>query len=76
MIKVDCHGLSHKNAKYLVEDKLLQASQNGSFVMEIITGNSQAMQSIIIDQVLTEWDFDYYIPSNNLGKIIVNYTYF
>ena len=40
-------------------------------VAEIITGNSKIMQDRIIEDVIKYYKFDYYIPSHNLGMIIV-----
>lgn len=72
--KIDCHGLSHAQAKTKVEEALLLASAKGSFTMDIVTGQSTAMQVVIKEQVLEEWDFNYYMPANNLGIIKVTYT--
>lgn len=71
---IDCHGLTHDQAFDLVEDKILKASAQGSFTMEIITGNSSLMQNKIIREILDEWDFNYHIPTRNQGMIIVSYV--
>lgn len=71
---IDCHGLTHERALDLIEDKILKASADGSFIMEIITGNSTLMQNRIIREILEEWDFEYHIPTRNQGMIIVSYV--
>ena len=73
MYSLDLHGLSHTMAKEEVEETLLTASTLGSFDIEIITGNSKAMKNIVIN-ICSENDFDYYIPSDNLGTVVVCYT--
>jgi hypothetical protein len=71
---IDCHGLNHKDAIDLIESKILLASTEGSFTMELITGNSTLLRNKIIREILEEWDFNYYIPSRNLGVIIVTHV--
>jgi len=41
--------------------------------LTIITGNSTVLQRRIFDEILTDTPFTYYIPSWNLGQIIVEY---
>jgi len=65
--KLDLHGIKHVN----VEDKLLEHFfVNQNCESQIITGNSTAMQNIVI-KFLDEYEYKYYIPSNNLGVINV-----
>ena len=73
MYSIDLHGLSHTKAKEEVEEILLSSSALGSFEIEIITGNSKAMKDIVIG-VCSDNDFDYYVPSDNLGTVVVSYT--
>lgn len=73
MYSLDLHGLSHIMAKEEVEGTLLSASALGSFEIEVITGNSKAMKNIVID-ICSENNFDYYVPSDNLGTVVVSYT--
>jgi hypothetical protein len=41
--------------------------------LTIITGNSTVLQQRIFDEVLVQSPFTYYIPSWNLGQIVVEY---
>ena len=43
------------------------------FSLTIITGNSSVLQQRIFDEILNDSSFTYYIPSWNLGQIIVEY---
>ena len=71
---IDLHGLSHHAAVKEVEDRLIQASNKGSFDAEIITGKSVVMKRIIVQKVLDEWGFDYLEFPDNVGTIYVSYT--
>ena len=66
---LDLHGVKHAD----VEDKLIDFLfwQKFDFKgVNIITGNSQKMQKIVMD-FLDKYEFKYYISSYNLGEIIV-----
>ena len=66
---LDLHGVKHAN----IEDKLIDFFFWHGFYykgVNIITGNSQKMQEIVIN-FLDQYDFKYYISSHNLGEIIV-----
>lgn len=69
--EIDLHGLRHLPALTLVRDTLANRTQKGSFSLTIITGNSTVLQDRIFDEILAETSFTYYIPSWNLGQIIV-----
>jgi len=71
---IDLHGLPHRSAIKLVEEKLTQASLKGSFDAEIITGKSVIMQRFIVNEVLDNWGFDYVCFDDNPGTIYVSYT--
>ena len=71
--EIDLHGLRHKPALELVKKTLEDREQNGSFSLTIITGNSSTLQERIFNEILEDSSFDYYIPSWNLGQIIVAY---
>lgn len=71
--EIDLHGLRHKPALELVKDTLKNREENGSFSLTIITGNSTVLQERIFNEILEESPYDYYIPSWNLGQIIVAY---
>ena len=66
---LDLHRVKHAD----VEDKLIDFLfwQKFNFKgINIITGNSQKMQEIVMD-FLDKYEFKYYISSHNLGEIIV-----
>jgi hypothetical protein len=66
---LDLHRVKHAD----VEDKLIDFFfwQKFDFKgINIITGNSQKMQKIVMD-FLDKYEFKYYISSHNLGEIIV-----
>ena len=46
-------------------------NQQGSFSLTIITGNSIVLQERIFNEILDETYYTYYVPSWNLGQIIV-----
>lgn len=71
---IDLHGLPHRTAIKVVEDRLIEASNKGSFDAEIITGKSVVMQRFIINDVLETWGFDYVHFEDNPGTIYVSYT--
>lgn len=71
---IDLHGLPHRTAIKVVEDRLIEASNRGSFDAEIITGKSVVMQRFIINEVLEAWGFDYIHFDDNPGTIYVSYT--
>ena len=56
-----------------VKETLSELKRKGSFSLTIITGNSSVLQQRIFDEILQDSPFTYYIPSWNLGKIIVEY---
>jgi hypothetical protein len=57
----------------LVTATLEEEKSKGAFSLTIITGNSTVLQQRIFDEILTNSPFTYYIPSWNLGQIIVEY---
>jgi hypothetical protein len=57
----------------MVIEKLIHLKSNGSFSLTIITGNSISLQSRIFKEILEDSNYTYYIPSWNLGQIIVEY---
>ena len=70
--EIDLHGLRHKPAFALVRKTLAQReNQQGSFSLTIITGNSTVLQERIFNEILDETYYTYYVPSWNLGQIIV-----
>ena len=56
-----------------VKKGLSVLKSKGSFSLTIITGNSSVLQKRIFDEILKDSPFTYYIPSWNLGQIIVDY---
>jgi len=71
MNQIDLHGLNHNEAMDLVEDFVYKESQQFGFVCKVITGNSSKLQSKILT-FLQENGFSYYIPSYNMGEIIIS----
>ena len=72
--EIDLHGLRHKPALELVRKTLDERySSLGSFSLTIITGNSTVLQERIFDKSRGN-HYNYYIPSWNLGQIIVENT--
>ena len=70
--EIDLHGLRHKPALELVRETLAKReNQQGSFSLTIITGNSTVLQERIFTEILDGTYYTYYIPSWNLGQIIV-----
>ena len=67
---IDLHGLHHDDALIKTEDAVINASLQTGFIFEIITGNSPRLQDKIMN-MLDRHEFDYYIPSTNLGTLIV-----
>lgn len=71
--EIDLHGLRHKPALERVKNTLSDREENGSFSLTIITGNSSVLQDRIFNEILEDSSYEYYIPSWNLGQIIVSY---
>lgn len=70
---MDLHGLRHKEALEAVKEVIINAKIKGAFSLTIITGNSIELQKRIFESILTESNYRYYIPTWNLGQIIVEY---
>lgn len=70
---IDLHGIRHKEAMLLVRDTLESLEKQGSFSLTIITGNSSVLQERIFKEVLEVSEYNYFIPSWNLGQIVVEY---
>jgi len=73
ILSIDLHGIRHKEALEKVHETLAEVKKQGSFSLTIITGNSTVLQQRIFSEVLECSPFTYYIPSWNLGQIIVEY---
>jgi len=72
MKEIDLHGLTHDEAVLKVENFVLLESQNELFECRIITGNSLKMSTKVIE-MLKEHGFRWYVPSWNVGEIIVSF---
>ena len=72
--EIDLHGIRHKEAMEVVKDFLNEKEMEGSFSIIIITGNSTVLQKRIFKEILELSKYNYYIPSWNLGQIIVDYV--
>jgi|TARA_B100000959_G_C14691679_1_gene504976 hypothetical protein len=58
----------------MVKIKLEQEKEKGQFSLTIITGNSSVLQKLIFENILEGSEYKYYIPSWNLGQIIVDHV--
>ena len=72
MKEIDLHGLTHDVAVDRAEDVVLMESQDSVFQCRIITGNSNKLSKKVI-KMLESHDFNWYIPSWNVGEIIVTH---
>ena len=71
MNELDLHGFTHDEALFATENFVLVQSQDPLFQCRIIVGNSSKMSELVKD-MLDRHDFRYYIPSWNIGEIIVS----
>jgi len=71
MKQIDLHGLRHDAAVDRAEDFVLMESHNSMFECRIIVGNSSTMTKRVTD-MLESHQFKDYIPSWNVGEIIVS----
>ena len=69
---INLDSIRHKEALEKVETDLLNLQENGSFSLTIITGNSSILQEMILKKLREQNKLTYYIPSWNLGQIIVD----
>tara|TARA_R110002153_G_scaffold173691_1_gene326533 strand:- start:369 stop:587 length:219 start_codon:yes stop_codon:yes gene_type:complete len=71
MKQIDLHGFTYDKAIDLAEDFVLIESHQSMFECRIIVGNSSTMTNKVTD-MLDGHGFRYYIPSWNVGEIIVS----
>ena len=71
MNELDLHGFTHDEAVLETENWVLLQSDNPMFECRVIVGNSSQMTKRITN-MLDRHDFRYYIPSWNIGEIIVS----
>lgn len=69
--KIDLHGLSIRKAITKAESFLIEASFDKNMHVEVITGKSGNMREHIIKEVLEPYKFEYHIPHDNAGVLIV-----
>ena len=48
MVEIDLHGLTHKQVKEDLENKILLHNNMGNFPIRVITGNSLLMRKIVV----------------------------
>jgi DNA-nicking Smr family endonuclease len=72
--RLDLHGVPMAKAIIKAENFLIEASFDKNMQCEIITGKSGNMQQRIIEEVIKPFEFNYYIPPHNTGKIIISET--
>ena len=70
-LTLDLHGIKHQDVELMLENFFFWENQSSTQLVEVITGNSTAMQKLVV-KWLVHNEFSYYIPSNNLGIIYVN----
>ena len=68
------HGIRHKDAVLHVRETLDELSLKQSISLTIITGNSSVLQQRIFNEILERTKYNYFIPSWNLGQIVVEYV--
>lgn len=68
---IDLHGIRHKQALELVHRTIKECADHNNFSLTIITGNSSVLQDRIFNECLEETNYTYFIPSWNMGQIIV-----
>lgn len=73
ILSIDLHGIRHKQALELVHKAIDECSKKGSFSLTVITGNSTVLQERIFSECLKNSKFTYFIPSWNMGQIIVEH---
>ena len=71
---IDLHGLTHEESLVKVEEYLLLNSFDNDLDLELITGKSPKLQQKIINQILIEHNFNYYIPDYNTGVMFISDT--
>lgn len=71
MNELDLHGFTHDEAVLEAENWVLLQSDNPMFECRVIVGNSSQMTTRITN-MLDNYGFRYYIPSWNVGEIIVS----
>jgi hypothetical protein len=71
---IDLHGISHEKALVMVEEYLLMNSFGNDLELELITGKSPKLQKKIIENILTKYDFNHYIPNHNTGMMYITDT--
>ena len=71
MNELDLHGMTHDEAVLEAENWVLFQSDNPMFECRVIVGNSSQMTTRITN-MLDEYGFRYYIPSWNVGEIIIS----
>jgi murein L,D-transpeptidase YcbB/YkuD len=71
MNELDLHGFTHDEAVLEAENWVLLQSDNPMFECRVIVGNSSQMTTRITN-MLDEYGFRYYIPSWNVGEIIIS----
>ena len=71
MNELDLHGFTHDEAVLETENWVLLQSDNPMFECRVIVGNSSQMTTRITN-MLDNYGFRYYIPSWNVGEIIIS----
>ena len=73
MRELDLHGINHDRCEILVIEELNKLSSTmGIGELRVITGNSKSLQNKII-RILDDYGYRWFIPSYNMGCIIVSW---
>tara|TARA_Y100000389_G_scaffold14947_1_gene13207 strand:- start:500 stop:718 length:219 start_codon:yes stop_codon:yes gene_type:complete len=72
MKEIDLHGFTHIEAVDRAEDFVLMESHDTIFQCRIITGKSDTLSKKVI-KMLESHEFNWYIPTWNIGEIIVTH---
>ena len=71
MAEIDLHGVKHEQVSNLLDRFIWDAMRRGLTSIDIITGNSEAMKTIVKD-VLSEYELVAENSITNTGMLLVN----
>lgn len=70
---LDLHGVKHSDVPKMVDQFIWEQMNKKSKEIEIITGISQLMKDIVIENI-KDYDLDYEDVWNNPGKLLIKLT--
>lgn len=71
MAEIDLHGVKHEQVSNLLDRFIWDSMRRGLTSIDIITGNSEAMKTIVKD-VLSEYELVAENSITNTGMLLVN----